>query len=946
VSDRLAVLEPRQAGDDAVPAHRYAFGREVVGEVTRRKRERRLLDYDDLLVLLRDALIHPQLGAAAAQRVRAPYKVVLVDEFQDTDPVQWQILHAAFHGHRTLVLIGDPKQAVYAFRGGDVVTYLTAGADADTVATLDRNWRSDAVLLSALEHLLRGCALGDERIVVHPVQSAHPTPRLDGGAPLRIRQVHRSAFGLRGTRNPRVDEVRGLIAGDVAADIVATLRTARLDGEQGPRPIRPGDIAVLTRRNTEAMRVQQALTDSGVPAVVSGLTSVFGTDAARDWLRLLDALEHPGHAGRTASLSLTDFVGWDAHRLAAADEGQCDQLADTVRSWARVLAERGVGALLEAAAAGGLAERLAARGDAGRTLTDLRHIGQVLQQVSAGERLGVAALGSWLRHRIADAEKDYAEERSRRLETDQAAVQVLTVHASKGLEFPVVYVPFAWDRFEPDEPTVLRFHDGAGQRILHLGGARSPHYQAARNRHLTEERGEDLRLLYVALTRARCQVVTWWSPSSISAGGPLSRVLFGDHLPNEQPPAQVKLGPDEDLTTRLARLATASGGAIAVEPVTGAAEPAHWSPPARPAPHLELAAWARGVDLSWRRLSYSALTAGEHESRLVSEPEATGIADEPDAGGAVLDGPDPGAPVCPLGPLPGGAAFGTLVHEVLERVDPTAADLGEQLRRHSREQGAGQILGGSPERLDALVEGLEAALATPMGPFADGLALRAVPPRDRLCELEFELPLAGGDHPVGNGGAGWAGGRGEAATVPDIADLLRRHVTAQDPLAAYPDALLRLGADSAGGVGRLRGYLTGSIDAVLRLGPPDSPRYLVVDYKTNRLAPPEEELTTWHYRPQALIEAMIESHYPLQLMLYLVALHRFLRWRQVGYDPQRHLGGGLYLFLRGMVGPGTPQGVFGWRPPAQLVVELSALLDHGALPEPLTTPPVARGGRR
>ncbi|WP_418605714.1 PD-(D/E)XK nuclease family protein [Georgenia sp. SUBG003] len=189
-------------------------------------------------------------------------------------------------------------------------------------------------------------------------------------------------------------------------------------------------------------------------------------------------------------------------------------------------------------------------------------------------------------------------------------------------------------------------------------------------------------------------------------------------------------------------------------------------------------------------------------------------------------------------------------------------------------------------------------------------------PADRLAELEFELPLAGGDTPSR-----------ASATLVDVAALLRRHLPADDMFAPYADQLAALGPE------RLHGYLTGSIDAVLRRGSGADARYLVVDYKTNRLAPPDEALTLWHYRPEALAEAMMRSHYPLQLLLYLAALHRFLRWRHRGYDPERQLGGGLYLFVRGMAGPdtpvadGTPHGVMSWRPPAALVVELSALLE-------------------
>jgi exodeoxyribonuclease V beta subunit len=734
-----------------------------------------------------------------------------------------------------------------------------------------------------------------------------------------------------------VADVRALIGRDVAAEVVRTLAAARVADDGRWRPARPGDMAVLTRRNVEALAVQAELADAGVPAVISGAASVFGTQAARDWLVLLDALAEPGHPGRTAALALTAFVGWDAPRLAAAEEAERERLAQTVRDWSQVLLTRGVGALTEALVADGLTERAMAGGGE-RVLTDLRHVAEAMQQVSVAEHPGVVRLAAWLRRRLAEAGADYAEERSRRLETDRDAVQVLTVHASKGLEFPIVYVPFAWDRYEPDEPAVLRFHDGGGRRIVHVGGSASEHYEHARRRHRSEERGEDLRLLYVALTRARSQVVIWWAPSRISAGGPLTRVLLGDHAPSEQPPDRVSVPEDEAVARRLGDRATASGGTISVERVEAAPAIAPWAGPVERGPDpgaLAVAPWRRRLDLTWRRLSYSALTAQAHVAATAtgamssSEPEVSGVVDEPisppttvESAGSTepVDPTDPGdLPAadrsCPLGDLPSGAAFGTLVHDVLERLDPAATtreSLPDTVLALARRRAGGQLSAG---RLDVLADGLAQALSTPLGPLADGLRLRDVAARDRLCELEFELPLAGGDRSAGSA---------RPARLSDVATLLRRHLGPGDVLAGYPDRLDALADESL-----LRGYLTGSIDAVLRVGPPQRSRYLVVDYKTNRLAPVDQPLRVWHYRPQALAEAMLAAHYPLQLVLYLVALHRFLRWRQPGYDPQVHLGGGLYLFLRGMCSTTDPDGVLAWRPPASLVVELSALLDGG-----------------
>ncbi|MCU1431934.1 MAG: Exodeoxyribonuclease, partial [Actinotalea sp.] len=542
--------------------------------------------------------------------------------------------------------------------------------------------------------------------------------------------------------------------------------------------------------------------------------------------------------------------------------------------------------------------------------------------------------------------------------TDAAAVQVVTVHASKGLEFPVVYVPFAFDRWLETKPVPQRFHDDAGTRLLHIGGHQDPTYADAAQRARAEDLGEDLRLTYVALTRASSQVVLWWSPSSNAATGPLTRLLLGGHGPGEVPAASVKVGADAVVAARLAEIARRSGGAVAHEQITAAPTPVRWQPSARDPAPLSVGRLGRGFDTSWRRTSYTGLTAAAHDAThgpgVSSEPETTGVQDEGDVSGAVVtptddvtrsaevvigadDASSPSVPTVlgsldalrrlpsPMSDLPGGTTFGTLVHEVLEAVDTGASDLTAELAQRCGEAVLTRGLGVDPA---ALAAALEPVLRTPLGDLAGGRTLADIPTGDRLAELGFEMPLAGGDTP-----------REHAATLSAVADLLDRHLTTDDVFAPYGERLR--GPHLAGQ--RLRGYLTGSIDAVLRV-PVDgtapiassavrTPRYLVVDYKTNRLAPAAEPVTAWHYRPAAMVEAMMDAHYPLQLLLYSAALHRYLRWRQPGYDPDQHLGGGLYLFVRGMVGPDTPVvdgmpcGVMAWRPPTQLVVDLSAVLD-------------------
>jgi exodeoxyribonuclease V beta subunit len=343
-------------------------------------------------------------------------------------------------------------------------------------------------------------------------------------------------------------------------------------------------------------------------------------------------------------------------------------------------------------------------------------------------------------------------------------------------------------------------------------------------------------------------------------------------------------------------------------------------PPPRPPRGLGVRVFDRPIDVDWRRTSYSALIRAVEESAgVTSEPElsarddelADELADEAElAPEPVPDGPP--APLSPMAALPSGAAFGSLVHGVLEVTDPFAPDLEVELLRHIQEQRVWWPVETAAEELAAALVPLH---HTSLGPLADGLTLGQIGLTDRLCELDFEFPLAGGD----------VSPRLDV-TLADLGALLVQHLTADDPLRPYAERLLTTGLGSQS----LRGYLSGSIDVVLRL---PGPRYLVVDYKTNWLGPDEAPLTAAAYSRDRLTDAMLHSDYPLQALLYVVVAHRYLRWRQPGYDPGRHLAGVLYLYVRGMCGPDTPEedghpaGVFAWQPPVALVTALSDLLD-------------------
>ncbi|MEO5833962.1 MAG: UvrD-helicase domain-containing protein [Nakamurella sp.] len=918
IGDPATRLEPADA-DPASPAglrRRFAIG--VRKEVDRRKQDRGILGYDDLLSRLA-AVLGPQ-HRAARERMRARWKFVLVDEFQDTDPVQWQVLSLAFSGASTLILIGDPKQAIYAFRGGDVATYLAAAAGAAGQSTLRRNFRSDAPLIDSLQVLLGEAALGDERIVVRPVVAQHPGSRLAGAprpAPCRLRVIRREQFGEAGSTRIPIAKVRPFVAKDLAIDVAALLTSgATFDG----RPLVAGQVAVLVATHAQAAMVQKALLARGVPAVVAGSGSVFATPAADEWLVLLEALEQPHRSDRVRAAALTPFIGRSAAELATGGEELTDADGGQLRQWADLVTRRGVAALLETVSELGLGERVLRRRNGERRLTDLRHVGQSLHAAAVDGGLGLAALVEWLRGRRLEAAKDTAAERTRRLESDAAAVQVLTLHASKGLEYPVVYLPFAFDRWV-GEPGILLLHDAHGDRILDVGGTGSTGRPERERRAAAEAAGESLRLFYVGVTRAQSQVVLWWAPTATTWSSALHRLIFGRTPGQAAVPDVAPAVGDVEAHQRFVTLAAAGGPTV--EPALFVDVPPETPPPAA-LPAMSVGRFRRELDVVWRRTSYSALSAAaDHvpgatvtSPEVTSEPE-TGEREDESLPVLVLadDHADDDLP-SPMAALPKGTGFGTLVHAVLEHVDPMASDLDAELLMRCQDEVSrhpGLVVA------DELAAALVPVLRTPMGPLVDGRTLADIPVGDRLAELDFELPLAGGD-------------RIDAEVrLVEMAPLLRRYLPADDPLLGYAD---RLETPELGGQ-PLRGYLTGSLDLVVRL---PGPRYLVADYKTNWLGEgPDTPLTAWHYRPDALDRVMAQSDYPLQAMLYCVALHRYLRWRQPDYRPEEHLGGVLYLYVRGMCGPDTPvvdgrvSGVFGWRPPAELVVALSDLLDGNAV---------------
>jgi exodeoxyribonuclease V beta subunit len=855
-------------------------------ELDKRARETDVHTFDALLHEVERALFGERAeGLASALQKR--YRAALVDEFQDTDPAQYRMFARVFgQADRPLFLIGDPKQAIYAFRGADVHAYLAARKEAgERVYTLTVNRRSDRDLVTALNTLYarvqRPFLLEDIAYLPVSTPSDQPTRFFarDARAPLDLALIE----------GPKTeDALRREIARRVALDIAALLESGarRIDEERGHgriRPVTAADIAVLCRTNHEAYEVQLALSGLGIPAVLTGDASVFDSEDAGHIERALSALAHPADAGALRSFLCSAYGGLDAEGLLRLeqDDATWDFHARNFRAFAELFVSRGfTQALRRLCAVYGVEERLLARPDGLRRLTNLNHLSEILAEVSLSERLGPLALLRWLKTAQQDAavRSDWTfESHELRLESSDTAVHLTTVHKSKGLEYPIVYCPFLYKPalLRNDEKAIVRYHDpDDGALCLDVG---SEHLREHTKIAEREALAEALRLLYVALTRAKHRVtVVLPVPKTNAQSALIYTLVGGDDLAGARQRLE-ELEARGGMLTFLEARAQESGG-LSVRMLED-------SPTARTrvpdAPEsLSVRSVRRALDNSVRTASFSALVSAKSSP---FEPSADYDALAPDE---PREEPKHAAPLALTG-FPRGAGPGKLIHEVLEHCSFAAdrSELSPLIAQILRARGY------DPEHEQALTVGLHAALHTPLD--EAGLTLAQVPTAARVNELEFLFPV-------------------HATLTPKSLSRLLRSEKAPSADPGYSRRVEALSFDA------LRGFLRGFIDLVFE----HEGRFYLVDYKSNDLGEQARD-----YQRANLVHAMGEHHYFLQYLLYALSLHRHLKQRLAGYRYEQHFGGVFYLFLRGMAPshlPGT--GVFFDRPELALIEALDALM--------------------
>ncbi|MEL7627515.1 exodeoxyribonuclease V subunit beta [Pectobacterium aroidearum] len=843
--------------------------------VSEEKRQRAELGFDDLLSRLDVALQQPG-GERLASAIRERYPVAMIDEFQDTDPQQYRIFRTLYVGQPQcgLLLIGDPKQAIYAFRGADIFTYMHARGEVAAHYTLGTNWRSSHQMVHGVNRLFERLEYPFifQNIPFLPVKPAESKRGLVfeiAGKPQPALQ-----FWLTGSEPIGIGDYQQRMARQCAAQIRDWLAASQrneawLVTDDSRRLVKASDMSVLVRSRREASLIRDALSRLSIPSVyLSNRDSVFSTPEASDMLWLLQAVLAPEQERTLRSAMATALMGLDAGQVDALGQSETawDALVDEFAGYRALWRQKGVLPMLRALMSRHqLAENLLASAEGERRLTDILHIGELLQDASATLD-SEHALVRWLSQQIVQPNPQ-AENQQLRLESDRHLVQIVTIHKSKGLEYPLVWLPFI-SHFRVQDQGI--YHDRESyQAVLDL-----QNHEESQTLAEEERLAEDLRLLYVALTRSiyHCSVGV----------APIQRSRKKDGSSDMHQSALgylLQRGKEAEAATLVSELEGMVGDGVALTPLQ-ATEEQRWQPDRPELAELRARHIERQLRDGWRVTSYSGLqqhgSAGVQDLVPRLDIEAIGERQEGDE--------------TQLTPhtFPRGASPGTFLHSLFETLDFTQPVddgwLAEQL----------QLQGFEAHWQPVLKVWMDTLLQTPLN--EQGITLSALDNSDKQAELQFYIPI---EAPI------------QAAQL----DRLAKH---HDPLSARCPAL---------SFQQVKGMLKGFIDLVFRWGG----RYYLLDYKSNWLGPDASA-----YTQTAMMQSMAEHRYDLQYQLYTLALHRYLRHRIADYDYERHFGGVFYLFLRGVEESHPGNGIFACRPSAEFVFGLDTLFE-GKTPDDADT---------
>ncbi len=886
------------------------FERQIVGlkselfatvrdELQQKKADRNVQSFDDLLLKLFHAL-SDKTGTELARSIREKYHAALIDEFQDTDPVQYAIFKTIFdHDNSILFLIGDPKQAIYGFRGADIFAYMEAANHTQSRYTLAKNWRSGKNLVAAINAIFGSAphpfvfeAIPYEQITAANEAADQVVIDSDdcANASLQLWFLEAGRFSDSGKPISKT-AVRELIFAAVSNEIARLIKLGKaqkalISGE----PLKAADIAVLVRRNSEAIQMQQALMQVNVPSVLYSNANIFDSHEAMEMERLLAAIAEPNHEKLLKAALATDMLGFSGEALDQImdDEIRWEAWLVKFQNYHEIWSKRGfIRMVRQFLSEEKILERLMSLINGERRATNILHVSEILHQASIEKNRKLTDLVKWLSEQR-DPSSPRLEEHQLRLESDEKAAKIITIHKSKGLEFPIVFCPFTWDgsRIKNDDSD-FAFHDeNASMRFtLDLGSEQKDLNRLAAEKELL---AENLRLFYVALTRAkhRCYVV-WGKINEAESSAPAYIFHQPENLPDENLVTSigehVKSLTDDVMQKELARLQDRSAGTIQMAPLS-------IDQPVPPLSFddqksdLTLKDFKANIDRQWRVASFSSLVyRHSYEVELADYDAISGQTPAEPEQKVTL------APAFPIFDFPGGTKAGMFFHHLFENLDFTLKDesLVQRLVAESLSD-----FGYDLEWQPTICDMIERVISVPLDPARSDFNLSRILQTDRLNELEFYFPIK--------------------SISPQKLNSLFSKYQGKQILGAFPEQIGKLN------FAPMRGFMKGFIDLVFRF----EGKFYLVDWKSNHLGNRVED-----YNQKMLHSEMTAQYYFLQYYIYTVALDKYLKLRQPGYRYERDFGGVFYIFLRGIDPQKGPEfGIYRDLPSVEFIEELSELL--------------------
>lgn len=877
-----------QAFKNRIIASQHELKQWLEQELPKRKAELNQRSFDDLLLDLNSAL-EAESGPALADKLRKRYQAVMIDEFQDTDPLQWNIFQKiSAQQDYPLFLIGDPKQAIYSFRGADVFAYLSAARSIPQgqTQTLATNFRSDKYLVNAVNTLFSATEdpFMSREIPFHPVQPGRQELNrllLDGvrdETPFRLWILPRNGE-LKPIPKPAASRT---IVHSVAAEISRLLEPGRAAIRMsGPvRPLQPHDIAVLVKSHHQADQIQGALQSLGIPSAQLGNSTIFETAEALDFVRILRAVAEPHREILVREALLTASMGLSANQLSryverAGEDPAWETWLVRFRNLHAAAESGGIVAVVSRLLGScGVRERVLLRSGGERCLTNLLHCCEMLHEVEREQGKSITGLITWLERKISTPRSE--DSALLRLETDDNAVIISTIHASKGLQYPVVFVPFSWDAPASTTGRAL-FHNDQGSLLLDLANE-----EASRKRAAAEQKAEAARLLYVALTRAEFRCYAVWGAINGAGDSPLFNLLHAKSAANDV--KRISALSDQETVDEIRRVTGDGDSGIRVEllPVDTPACPYH-ADDTSAAPYACRILHNPPRD-DWRVASFSGMTSGsghpfephDHDPLPLEASAASPVTGYDASNGLTLFD------------FPRGAKAGTCLHELFEQLDFSRLD---NTSVYTAAQAALAENGFSNQWLPAVQSMVTSVTNARIVPNEPDFTLGHLHEGEWHTEMEFYLPVR--------------------QLTPAILQSVFEGILDTKLFSEYYELLNKLSFRQS------RGMLQGFIDLVFSYGG----RFYILDWKSNHLG-----MKTADYSREAMHESMCRSAYILQYHLYTLALDRLLKVRLPGYSYDTHFGGVSYVYLRGITGELPMNGIYFDRPSPEFIRRSTELI--------------------